>query len=204
MRSPLALTLAIPCLFAATTMTLTHAYARCVNIPTEHSTGFAPGIYAVAWHMNPVGTGQANADRLTVADAGETNLHFDHIWARPSVGVAKTGAVYFTISVISQPDRLVGASSPDAVSAELHETINDNGVMKMRRATGIDLVPGKPVTLRPGGYHLMLLGLNAPLKVGESFPLTLNFQHGQPVTVTVKVETSGGGGMANMPNMHGH
>ena len=74
----------------------------------------------------------------------------------------------------------------------------------------VALDPGKPVTFAPGGYHVMLMGLKAPLKVGDSFPLTLTFEHAHPVTVNATVEaTSGGamrdhGGIQGMPGMSGH
>jgi copper(I)-binding protein len=100
------------------------------------------------------------------------------------------------------PDHLVSVSTPIG-TADLHETINDNGVMKMRPVASIALDPGKPVTFKPGGYHVMLTGLKGPLKAGDSFPLTLTFEHAQPVSVTVKVEAAGGGGMGNMPGMPG-
>ena len=69
--------------------------------------------------------------------------------------------------------------------------MTDMGTMKMRPLAGLDLVPGKPIKLAPGGYHVMLLGLKAPLKQGESFPLTLQFEHAPPLTVTVTVEPVG-------------
>jgi copper(I)-binding protein len=70
--------------------------------------------------------------------------------------------------------------------------------MKMRPVSSIPLDPGKPVTLKPGGYHVMLTGVKGPLKPGDSFPLTLTFAHAQPITVTAKVEAMGGA----MPGMH--
>jgi len=72
-------------------------------------------------------------------------------------------------------DRLTGASTPVAKHVELHETINDNGVMKMRPVDALAVRPDKPVLFAPGGCPVMLVGLNQPLKVGETFPLTLTF-----------------------------
>ena len=63
--------------------------------------------------------------------------------------------------------------------------------MRMRPLAGIALEPGKPVTLAPGGYHVMLMGLKAPLKQGDQFPLTLTFERAPPMTVTVNVEALG-------------
>ncbi|MEJ0018987.1 MAG: copper chaperone PCu(A)C [Acetobacteraceae bacterium] len=131
----------------------------------------------------------------TVA-AQAADIRVEHIWARASAGGASTGAAYFSVTNGGQPDRLVAVATPVAATAELHETTNDNGVMKMRPVGGIPLVPGQTVTLAPGGYHVMLMGLKAPLTPEATFPLTLSFEHAQPVTVTVSVQAMGArGGM---------
>ncbi len=67
----------------------------------------------------------------------------------------------------------------------------DNGVMKMRPVDGLDLPAGKPVTLKPGGYHIMLTGLAKPLQEGQSFPLTLEFAKAGAREVTVSVQKVG-------------
>jgi copper(I)-binding protein len=128
---------------------------------------------------------------LLAAAGGPPSIQIDHPWARASAGAAKTGAAYFTITDQGQPEQLTGASTPVAASAELHESMDDMGMMKMRPMAGLALPPGKPVKLAPGGYHLMLLGLKAPLKAGDTFPLTLQFAHAPPQTVTVTVEPIG-------------
>jgi copper(I)-binding protein len=145
-----------------------------------------------------------NAYRFMTVAADTASITFEHVWARPTAGAASTGAAYFTVTNNGEADQLVGASTPIAAMAGVHETINDHGVMKMRPVASIALAPGKPVTLKPGGYHVMLTGLKSPLKAGDSFPLTLNFAHAQPVTVMVKVGAMGGGGMDHgaMPGMH--
>lgn len=126
---------------------------------------------------------------LALIAAGDApQFQVDHPWARASAGPAKAGAAYLTITDQGQPDRLTGATTPVADTAELHESTGDMGNMKMRPVTGLALTQGKPVKLAPGGYHLMLMGLKAPLKAGETFPLTLRFEHAPPLTVTVAVE----------------
>jgi copper(I)-binding protein len=149
----------------------------------------------VAWHAAPVDT-----NRFTEAAADTSGMHFDHVWARPTAGPASAGAVWFTVTNDGPADQLIGASTPVAASAGVHETIDDNGVMKMRPVPSLTLDTGKPVTLKPGGYHVMLMGLKSPLKAGDSFPLTITFAHAPPQTVTVKVE-AGGGAMPGMPGM---
>ena len=97
-----------------------------------------------------------------------------------------------------------------AATAGLHETVSDSGVMKMRPVASLPITPGKPVTLGPGGYHIMLMDLKQPLKEGDSFPVTFSFAKAGQVTVTATVEKAGAaampgmgqgstGGMGNMP-----
>jgi len=125
---------------------------------------------------------------ILIAAGDAPSFQIDHPWARASAGSAKTGVAYLTITDQGAPDRLTGVTTPVAATAELHETMGDMGNMKMRPLAGLDLAPGKPVKLAPGGYHVMLLGLKAPLKAGDSFPLTLQFEHAPPLTVNVAVE----------------
>ena len=81
----------------------------------------------------------------------------------------------------------------------------DGNIMRMRPVPGIDVAPGKPVELKPGGLHIMLVGLTRPLQAGESFPLTLTFQNAAPVTVIVKVAPAGAPGPGGMHGgAHGH
>jgi hypothetical protein len=67
-------------------------------------------------------------------------------------------------------------------------------VMKMRPISGVDIPAGQPVSLKPGGEHIMLMGLSQPLREGQSFPLTLDFEKAGPRTVTVTVEKVGAKG----------
>jgi copper(I)-binding protein len=130
---------------------------------------------------------------LLLAAAGEaSSIQIDHPWARPTPGGAKNGAAYMTIAEKGSADRLIGVTTPVAETAELHDTIDDKGVMKMRPAGGLALESGKSVAFAPGGRHIMLRGLKVPLQVGDTFPLTLRFEHAAPVTVTVTVEHPSG------------
>lgn len=138
---------------------------------------------------------------LLAAAGDPSSVDIGHPWARATPGTAKNGVMFVTFTDRGQPDRVVGVSTPAAEHAELHETIDDNGIMKMRPVDGIPLEPNAAVTLAPGGKHIMLMGLKAPLKLGDTFPVTFSFAHAAPVTVTVAVEPPGGGGM---PDMHGH
>lgn len=140
---------------------------------------------------------------LTAAptDAQTQPIEVQNAWARATAAGAKAGGVFLTITDKGGPDRLVGASTPVAAVAEVHETINDNGVMRMRPIPALPLQPGQPVVLKPGGYHIMLMGMKQQLKDGETFPVTLNFEKAGSVTTTVHVAKAGamGPGTMSMP-----
>jgi len=126
------------------------------------------------------------------AETGPATIEIVHAWARATAASAKTGAAYFTITNKgAAADKLIAAASPVAAKAELHTTIMDNGVMKMRPVAAIDVEAGGQAELKPGGMHLMLLDLKAPLKEGQTFPVTLTFEKAGKVDVTVTVEKAG-------------
>jgi copper(I)-binding protein len=128
-------------------------------------------------------------------------------WARATPGRAENGAAYLTI-VSPTDDRLTAVSSPVAKKSELHTMSMEGGVMRMRPLAAIDIPAGQAVTLSPGGVHIMLLGLTQPLHQGQSFPLTLSFEHAGPLQVTVAIEKAGamgpGGQVTGSPPMHMH
>ena len=119
-----------------------------------------------------------------LAQTGQVEV--SNAWARATPGKAENGAAYLTI-LSPTTDRLVSVSSPVAKKAELHTMSMAGMVMQMRPLAGLDIPAGRPVTLKPGGEHIMLLGLDRPLQEGESFPLTLNFERAGPLTVTAAV-----------------
>jgi len=145
---------------------------------------------------------------IAAAAAQGGGVQVQSAWARATPGDAQTAAVYVTL-LAKTGDRLVGISTPAAQNAELHTMTMDGNVMKMRQVDAIDLPAGQTVTLKPGGFHVMLTGLTRPLKEGQSFPLTLTFANtgAQQVTVNVqKVGAMGPGNAAgngtNMPGMN--
>ncbi len=115
-------------------------------------------------------------------------------WARATAGAGRSAAVYFTLRDHGAADRLTGASTPVAGMAMLHESTESNGVAHMRMLNAIELLPEHDTVLRPGGLHLMLTGLNGPLRQGQTFSLTLTFAHAAPVTLTVPVLAPGAAG----------
>ena len=93
-------------------------------------------------------------------------------WVRGTVAGQKATGMFGQVTSTSG-GKLVSASSPVAGVVEIHEMVMDGNVMKMRAVTGLELPAGKPVDLKPGGYHVMLMDLKQELKTGESVPVTL-------------------------------
>ncbi|MDQ2961893.1 MAG: copper chaperone PCu(A)C [Pseudomonadota bacterium] len=120
------------------------------------------------------------------------SLRIDHPFARATPPGAKIGGVFFTVyNFGNQTDRLVRASTPIAAGVVLHQMAFDGGVMKMRAVPSVEVRPGGRLELKPDGYHLMLVDLKQPLKVGEKFPLTLTFERAGGVLISVPVEDMG-------------
>jgi hypothetical protein len=101
-------------------------------------------------------------------------------WVRASVpGQQATGA--FMRITAKEPMRLVGVETPVAGDARVHEMKMEGDVMRMRPAGPIELVPGKALELKPGGYHVMLQDLKKPLETGSTVPLTLVLRNAKGV-----------------------
>jgi copper(I)-binding protein len=130
-------------------------------------------------------------------------------FSRATPGGAKVGAGYMTITNKgTTADRLLSVSSPAAEKVQVHEMSMDGGVMKMRELIGgLPIDAGKTVSLAPGGYHLMMMGLKAPFKAGDKVPVTLTFEKAGKVEVTLDVQGIGGqqpGGMSMPPGGGDH
>jgi len=120
-------------------------------------------------------------------------IHVDGAWSRELPPVSPNGAAYLSLrNTGSAADALVGAQTPVAARAEVHEHAMEGGVMRMRRVESLDLPPGEAVRMEPGGLHLMLLDLKAPLRRGQHFPLTLRFRDSPDLEVEVEVRGPGG------------
>lgn len=115
-------------------------------------------------------------------------------WTR-AAGANGNGAAFMRLrNAGAQPDRLVSASTPVARVVELHTVIREGDAMRMRPVQDIAVAPGATVELRPGGFHVMLIGLNAPLAQGSRVPLTLRFERAGEVQVELTVEAAGARG----------
>jgi copper(I)-binding protein len=120
----------------------------------------------------------------------------DAPWARPTAPGAKVGGAFMTLVGGKEADRLVAGSSPVAAAVELHTHVMDGSVAKMRAVPAIDVPAGGRVELKPGGLHVMLINLKAPLKAGETIPLKLRFEKAGEVDVKVAVAAQAPGAPA--------
>ncbi len=123
-------------------------------------------------------------------------------WARPSAAQASTNAAYMLIANTgSTTDTLVGATSPVAQAVEVHETMtmgppaasgspDAGGMLGMQPVARLDIPASGSVELKPGSYHVMLIGLKRELKVGDTFDLALTFEKAGQVTVRAEVRGS--------------
>jgi periplasmic copper chaperone A len=119
-------------------------------------------------------------------------LRIDQPVARATPPGARTGVVFFTIENLSNhAERLLRASTPVAAGVVMHQMAEKGGMMSMRAVPSLEIGPGGRLELGPGSYHLMLIDLKQPLKVGERFPLVLTFERLGTVTTTVTVEDMG-------------
>lgn len=119
------------------------------------------------------------AGKLTIVD----------VRARPAPLAGGTGAVYFTVlNGLDADVQLVSVSSPAANVVETHETVAENGMMKMNPLPGGYTVPaGEALMLKPGGKHIMLIDVIEPLDPGDEINLTVNFDNGETIELTVPV-----------------
>ena len=111
-----------------------------------------------------------------------------HPYARATGAGQPTGGGYMSFANAGPADKLVAISADVSTSVELHSMTMEGDVMRMRQVDAIELAAGKTVELKPGGYHVMFVGLKAPLKAGDKFPVKLKFEKAGEVEVIVNVE----------------
>jgi len=138
----------------------------------------------------------ASAFALALATGAAAEVRVDEPWARATVAGQQASGAFMTLTS-SIDAKLVGVQSPAAGTAEIHEMALENNVMRMRSIDSLALPAGKPVELRPGGHHLMLLDLKKPLDAGQSVPLTLTIEDAQGkrerIDVQAQIRPLGGG-----------
>lgn len=139
--------------------------------------------------------GKSGSHAMPMKSAKTGAIVVEKAWARASL--TANGAAYVAFrNTGKSTDRLIGVRSPVAQRAELHTHTMDKGIMRMRPLKAIEVHPGAPAVMRPGGDHIMLMGLTRKLKRGETFPITLRFAHAGEVTVMVTVAGPGASGPA--------
>jgi copper(I)-binding protein len=129
----------------------------------------------------------------------QTAPKVEDAWARPTVAGQAGGGGFLKITSATS-DRLVSASAPVSKTVELHTMQMDGDVMRMREIPAIEIPAGRTVELKPGGLHVMFIGLTQTLDSGASFPLTLRFEKAGEVKVEVQVRNQGPAPMT----MHKH
>ncbi|MEG6508523.1 copper chaperone PCu(A)C [Methyloligella sp. 2.7D] len=126
-------------------------------------------------------------------DVTKDGLKIVHPWSRATPGGVEVGVGYLKIeNKGAEADRLTGGTTPIAKMLQVHQMTMTDGVMKMRHLKdGLEIPAGKTVELKPGGNHLMLMGLKQPIVKGEPFKAVLHFEKAGDVEVTFKVEAIG-------------
>jgi hypothetical protein len=126
-------------------------------------------------------------------------IRAEDVWSRPAVampegdmeaghGMSGTGAVFMTlVNDGVEADRLVGAQADVAEVVEIHQTTMDGDVMKMQQVAAVEVPGGGQVVLKPGDYHVMLIGLHHDLAEGDRFSVTLTFEKSGDLTVEAQV-----------------
>jgi len=115
-------------------------------------------------------------------------LHIQQPWSRPTVAAVPVGVVYVDLKNDGDKmERLLSASSDVAERVELHASVMDGQMMRMRQIHTVDIAPKSTTQLKPGGMHIMLMGLKAPLTQGQTFTLNLVFEQTGTVAVPVLV-----------------
>ena len=112
------------------------------------------------------------ASALFASFAAQAQVKVDDPWVRATVAPQKATGAFMQLTS-AKPVKVVSASSPVAAVVEIHEMKMEDGVMKMRAVDALPLPAGQPVALKAGSYHVMLMGLKAPIKAGDKVPLTL-------------------------------
>ena len=127
------------------------------------------------------------ASALFAAFAAQAQVKVDDAWVRATVAPQKATGAFMQLTS-AKPAKVVAASSPAAAVVEIHEMKMDDGVMKMRAVDALPLPAGQAVALKPGSYHVMLMGLKNPIKAGETVPLTLTVEgeHKQRTAIEIK------------------
>ncbi len=125
---------------------------------------------------------------LLSACGAEKGIEVQGAWARPAAR-GENGAIYFVIqNNARETDELTGVSSDVAEAVEMHESIMMNGdVMQMQQLESVPLQAGTKTTFKPGGLHIMLIGVKKNLKIGDQIEITLHFKNSDDMNLLILV-----------------
>ena len=142
---------------------------------------------------------------LVLAPLAKADIVISDAWVRPTAeGQSVTGA-YLKITS-DKPVKLIGASTKSASSVEVHEMTMDGDIMRMRQLSELSIPANTIVDLKPGGLHLMLMGVPKNIEVGSLVSMNLNFllQDGKKKTLTIQVKAKNPNTDANIESHHKH
>jgi len=148
-------------------------------------------------HDAPVAVEQASTPAQV-----QNGISVQNAWVRPTVGEQDATGAYLTITS-EEPLALVGVATPAAEIAEVHEMKMDGDIMRMRMAERIEMKAGEPLELKPGGYHVMLMALTAPVEVGQEIELSLQFEKADGSKIEMPVKAVAGQNAAGDHHSHG-
>lgn len=144
---------------------------------------------------------------LTLAGCASAFAHVtvSDAWSRATVPQQQATGVFMDLRSAHDGAKLVGVHSDAAASAEIHEMRMQDNVMKMRAVPSLDLPNGQLVSLKPGSYHIMLMGLKKPLNAGDKVELTLDILHqdGQKESIAVTAPARALGSAKPAEHNHG-
>jgi copper(I)-binding protein len=126
-----------------------------------------------------------------IASPSFAQVSVENAWTRATPPGTKLAAGYLTVRNAGAADRLLSASSPAAEKVETHVTTKEGDVSRMREVKGYDVPAKGTLELAPGGAHLMLVNIKAPLKEGEKVPLVLRFEKAGEVKTELAVRPIG-------------
>ena len=158
-----------------------------------------------AGHAEPTIGAPAVVDSAADPSQVQDGVAVQNAWVRPTVGEQDATGGYLTITS-QEPLALVGVASPAAEISEVHEMKMEGDIMRMRRAERIELKAGEPLELKPGGYHLMLMSLTAPIQAGQEIELSLQFEKpdGSKIEMPVKAKAGQNAAGSGHHDQSGH
>lgn len=129
---------------------------------------------------------------LFITQSSAAQIEVENAWTRATAPNAKTGAAYMVLKNNgSTDDKLIGAESDVAKKTQIHTAEMKDGMMNMHRVEFILVPGGGSAELKPGGYHVMMMGLKQPLKEGREVHITLKFENAGEIKVTAPVKKAG-------------